>query len=123
MILSGELGETDWKVIVIDVRDPLAPKLNDIEDVKTHLPGLVEATREWFRVYKRPDGKPENNFAFNGEALNKAHALKIIDETNQAWKGLVNAPEADHGIKMYVLSCPCCDAMNDAKPIPLIALG
>merc|ERR1711939_1004136 len=23
-------GETDWKVIVVDVKDPLAPKLNDI---------------------------------------------------------------------------------------------
>merc|ERR1712014_568025 len=31
-------GETDWKIIVIDVNDPLAPKLNDIEDVERHLP-------------------------------------------------------------------------------------
>ena len=42
-------GETDWKVIVVDVADPLAPKLNDIEDVERHLPGLVRATNEWFR--------------------------------------------------------------------------
>lgn len=27
-------GETDWKVIVIDVNDPLASKLDDIEDVE-----------------------------------------------------------------------------------------
>jgi inorganic pyrophosphatase len=37
-------GETDWKVIVIDVNDPLAPRLNDIEDVERHLPGLIRAT-------------------------------------------------------------------------------
>lgn len=42
-------GETDWKVIVVDVLDPLAPKLNDIEDVERHLPGLIRATNEWFR--------------------------------------------------------------------------
>ena len=42
-------GETDWKVIVVDVRDPLAGKLNDIEDVERHLPGLIRATNEWFR--------------------------------------------------------------------------
>ena len=42
-------GETDWKVIVVDIRDPLAGKLNDIEDVERHLPGLVRATNEWFR--------------------------------------------------------------------------
>jgi inorganic pyrophosphatase len=63
--------ETDWKVIVIDVNDPLAPKLNDIEDVERHLPGLLRATNEWFRIYKIPDGKPENQFAFSGECKNK----------------------------------------------------
>ena len=63
--------ETDWKVIVIDVNDPLASKLNDIEDVERHLPGLIRATNEWFRIYKIPDGKPENQFAFTGECKNK----------------------------------------------------
>jgi hypothetical protein len=43
-------GETDWKVIVVDVQDPLASKLNDIEDVERHLPGLIRATNEWFRL-------------------------------------------------------------------------
>lgn len=42
-------GETDWKVIVVDVQDPLASKLNDIEDVERHQPGLIRATNEWFR--------------------------------------------------------------------------
>jgi len=51
-------GETDWKIIVIDVNDPLAPKLNDIEDVERHLPGLIRATNEWFRVRQRPIGSP-----------------------------------------------------------------
>merc|ERR1712000_317314 len=34
------------------VDDPLAPKLNDVEDVERHLPGLLRATNEWFRIYK-----------------------------------------------------------------------
>ncbi|ORZ40235.1 inorganic pyrophosphatase [Catenaria anguillulae PL171] len=74
-------GETDWKVIVIDVTDPLADKLNDIEDVERHLPGLLRATNEWFRIYKIPDGKPEN----------------VVHETHEAWKRLVNgqAPKND----------------------------
>lgn len=63
--------ETDWKIIVIDINDPLAPRLNDIEDVERHLPGLLRATNEWFRIYKIPDGKPENQFAFSGECKNK----------------------------------------------------
>ena len=56
-------GETDWKVIVVDVNDPLASRLNDIEDVERHLPGYLRATEEWFRIYKIPDGKPEVSFA------------------------------------------------------------
>lgn len=65
--------ETDWKVIVIDVNDPLAAKLHDVEDVERHLPGLLRATNEWFRIYKIPDGKPENQFAFTGECKNKKY--------------------------------------------------
>ena len=47
-------GETDWKVIVVDVNDPLASKLNDIEDVENNLPGLIRATNEWFRCVRFP---------------------------------------------------------------------
>lgn len=82
-------GETDWKVIVVDVNDPLAPKLNDIEDVERHLPGLLRATNEWFRVYKIPDGKPENQFAFSGEAKNKKYADEVIRECSEAWERLI----------------------------------
>ncbi|ORX60295.1 inorganic pyrophosphatase [Hesseltinella vesiculosa] len=83
-------GETDWKVITIDVNDPMAPKLNDIEDVEKQLPGLIRATNEWFRIYKIPDGKPENVFAFSGEAKNKKYATEVILETHEAWKSLIN---------------------------------
>lgn len=83
-------GETDWKVLVVDVQDPLASKLNDIEDVERHLPGLVRATNEWFRIYKIPDGKPENQFAFSGEAKNKKYATEIIHECHEAWRRLIS---------------------------------
>ncbi|KDQ63215.1 hypothetical protein JAAARDRAFT_29238 [Jaapia argillacea MUCL 33604] len=82
-------GETDWKVIVVDIQDPLASKLNDIEDVERHLPGLIRATNEWFRIYKIPDGKPENTFAFSGEAKNKKYATEIIHECHEAWRRLI----------------------------------
>lgn len=43
-------GETDWKVIGIDVRDAKAGQLNDITDVEKNFPGLLRATIEWFKV-------------------------------------------------------------------------
>ncbi|KAF2682780.1 pyrophosphatase-domain-containing protein [Lentithecium fluviatile CBS 122367] len=81
--------ETDWKIIVINVNDPLAPKLNDVEDVERHLPGLLRATNEWFRIYKIPDGKPENQFAFSGECKNKKYAMDIVRECAEAWERLI----------------------------------
>lgn len=87
-------GETDWKVIVVDVNDPLADRLNDIEDVERHLPGLIRATNEWFRIYKIPDGKPENAFAFSGEAKNKKYATEIVHECHEAWRRLIHGESA-----------------------------
>ena len=69
-------GETDWKVIVIDVNDPLAPKLNDIEDVETHLPGLLSYQR-MVQNLQNPDGKPENQFAFSGECKTRNTPKKL----------------------------------------------
>uniref|UniRef100_A0A2I2YM63 inorganic diphosphatase n=1 Tax=Gorilla gorilla gorilla TaxID=9595 RepID=A0A2I2YM63_GORGO len=82
-------GETDWKLIAINVNDPEASKFHDIDDVKKFKPGYLEATLNWFRLYKVPDGKPENQFAFNGEFKNKAFALEVIKSTHQCWKALL----------------------------------
>lgn len=90
-------GETDWKIITIDVRDPNADKLNDIADVEKVFPGLLRASVEWFRIYKIPDGKPENQFAFNGEAKNAEFATKIVAETHEFWTNLVTK-SGDHPI-------------------------
>ncbi|XP_008468471.1 inorganic pyrophosphatase [Diaphorina citri] len=76
-------GQTDWKIIAINVNDPNAAKLNDVADIETHFPGYLKATNEWFKIYKIPDGKPENVFALNGEAKNREFAHKVIEETNQ----------------------------------------
>ena len=42
-------GETDWKMMVIDVNDPQATELNNLEDVERLMPGFLAATRDWFR--------------------------------------------------------------------------
>ncbi|XP_076361551.1 inorganic pyrophosphatase-like isoform X2 [Tachypleus tridentatus] len=83
-------GETDWKIIAIDISDPLADQLNDIEDIKQHMPGFLQV----------PDGKPPNKFAFGGEAKKKDFAENIITETHQYWEELIQ-----NKIKKGELSC------------------
>lgn len=103
-------GETDWKVIVIDVKDPHASKVNDIEDVEKHFPGLLRATNEWFRIYKIPDGKPENKFAFTGEAKNKKYAEEVIQECSEAWEKLISGKSESKGIELTNTTLSNADA-------------
>ena len=81
-------GETDWKVICIAADDPLAPQLNDIEDVERILPGYVSVMREWLRMYKTPDGKPMNTFGLDERAMNREYTMGVIKETHDFWKTL-----------------------------------
>lgn len=110
-------GETDWKVIVIDVKDPHASKVNDIEDVEKHFPGLLRATNEWFRIYKIPDGKPENKFAFTGEAKNKKYAEEVIQECSEAWEKLISGKSEPKGIELTNSTLSNADA-SASESIP-----
>lgn len=82
-------GELDWKVIVVNCEDALADEVFDIHDVFVKCPGLLEATREWFRDYKLPDGKPRNKFAMSGTYRNKKETIRTIQECHGAWRRLV----------------------------------
>lgn len=91
-------GETDWKLIGIDVNDPLSSELNDIDDVLKLMPGLLPATVEWFKIYKMPDGKPPNEFAFDAKAKNAAFAANVVSQLHDQWKKLMAGAETQEGI-------------------------
>uniref|UniRef100_A0A669BBC1 inorganic diphosphatase n=1 Tax=Oreochromis niloticus TaxID=8128 RepID=A0A669BBC1_ORENI len=101
-------GEMDWKVIAINAEDPDAKNLNSIEDVRKNRPGHLEATVEWFRKYKVPDGKPENKFGFNGEFKDKDFAVEIIKSTHEHWRALVQKQKNTGGIDCK--NTLCCDS-------------
>eukprot|EP01094_Clydonella_sp_ATCC50884_P010748 TRINITY_DN20589_c0_g1_i1.p1 TRINITY_DN20589_c0_g1~~TRINITY_DN20589_c0_g1_i1.p1 ORF type:complete len:448 (+),score=175.70 TRINITY_DN20589_c0_g1_i1:50-1345(+) len=97
-------GETDWKVIVIDVTDPLAAQMNDMDDVNRLMPGFSFTIYEWLRTYKMPAGKPPNEFAFDGAARNKAYALDVVEENHQFWKRLISG-EIPPKAEKYDVAC------------------
>jgi inorganic pyrophosphatase len=55
----------------------------------SHHPNQGPPTSTSARIYKIPDGKGENAFAFSGEAKNKKYATEIIHECNEAWRRLI----------------------------------
>ncbi|XP_071808703.1 inorganic pyrophosphatase-like [Asterias amurensis] len=97
-------GETDWKILAIDVRDKLAKDLNDLQDIKKHMPGFLESTFEWFKIYKVPDGKPFNTFAFNDEPKGKDFALSIIKQTHEQWQRLMQGKTDPAGLSCENIS-------------------
>lgn len=101
-------GETDWKVIAINTADPDAKHINTLDDVRKSRPGHLEATVDWFRKYKLPDGKPENQFGFNGEFQDKDFAAEVIRSTHDHWKALVQQQTDAAGIECQNVSC--CDS-------------
>ncbi|KAI5190742.1 nucleosome-remodeling factor 38 kDa subunit [Nematocida sp. AWRm77] len=92
-------GECDWKVVVISTQDKLYKSLNTLKDVETHMPGLLDETREWFRNYKMPGGSPSNEFGNNEAYLDAEEAAKVVMETHNYWKELVKE-ESHKGISL-----------------------
>lgn len=82
-------GETDWKIIAIDVSDPLASKLNDVNDVEVNMPGFLGSIRDWFAVYKIPTGKPKNSFVAEGKFYDREFALGLIKHNHESWNSLL----------------------------------
>lgn len=83
-------GETDWKILCIDVNDPKAHLVNSLEDVETHFPGVIKETFTFLRDYKIPSGSGPNQFAFNGELKDQKFALRVVEETHGQWTKLIN---------------------------------
>lgn len=106
-------GETDWKVIAIDVRDPLAAEMHDVADVERLMPGLLKETIDWFKYYKVPDGKPVNTIGLGEKVEGREFALRVVEETNAAWKRLLAGEIPAHTDK-YHLSIKnfSADALN-----------
>ena len=75
-------------MICIAADDPLAPRLNDVGDVESVMPGCISVMREWFRNYKTTDGKPQNAFGLEEAAMGKQYTLNVIQETHEFWKKL-----------------------------------
>jgi len=87
-LLDG--GETDWKVIVMNSVEADKENINNLDNLRSKKPGVLEAVRKFFTVYKVPAGKPENVFAYNGEVKDAALAVEVIKYTHDAWKEMIS---------------------------------
>jgi inorganic pyrophosphatase len=78
---SNGTAETDWKLIVVDAGSTIR-SLNQLPSA------VVPTLREWLKLYKTAEGKPENTFALEGEVVPAATAVAITMGTHQSWRSL-----------------------------------
>lgn len=83
-------GETDWKLLVVDVDDSSeleARTWHKVDDIPADRVGEI---RDWFRKYKTAEGKTENIFALGGKIVDEIQALRTAKRTHQHWRDLVD---------------------------------
>jgi len=97
-------GETDWKIVCIDVNDPLAKELNTASDVEKKLKDRLKESFEFLRDYKIPDGKGANKFAFDSALKDENFAVKVTEECHDEWKKLIKG-DLDKNISVANVTC------------------
>ncbi|KAJ7116796.1 inorganic diphosphatase [Mycena crocata] len=82
-------GILRWTLLAVDIADPLAARVHNIADLERECPGMVTATKEWFRLYKLPDGKDQNTLELGGEVKETDFAREILRKAHQGWRNVV----------------------------------
>ena len=88
-------GETDWKVIAINVNDPNCDDIDTLDSVEYYKPGCLNAVKRWFENYKTVRGKEKNCFAFNGEYKDMEYTKNVILKCHEMWKNLFYKDESN----------------------------
>lgn len=110
-------GETDWKMLVVDVNaGDTKSKWKTLKDVPQD---TQAALLEWFRMYKVPEGKGENEIPkIKGDSgspwiKDEKFAARVAFETHEEWCKLTKV-DGDY--------CRAFSSAEHAKVFPLLTL-
>ncbi|OAA63156.1 Inorganic pyrophosphatase [Cordyceps fumosorosea ARSEF 2679] len=79
---------TDWKVLAIDVKDPIASKVNNVDDLEVFRPGSKQSFYDWFIYYKVIKGSGKN-FIVGGKFQDADTMIAHIHESHDFWLNLM----------------------------------
>ncbi|CAH0485186.1 unnamed protein product [Peronospora farinosa] len=80
-------GEVDHKILVISLSDKDVDKINNVSDLQSVKPGVLDALVDWLKKYKIPEGKSENLFSQEKPTSAEA-AIQIVADTHERWQKL-----------------------------------
>jgi inorganic pyrophosphatase len=86
-------GETDWKILTIDINDPLAPFVNNFEDLEKYRPGMLDDFYAWFTYYKVARGS--DVISITGNAYQNASFIveEVLPQGHKWWQDLIAGKE------------------------------
>ncbi|KAL2830849.1 inorganic pyrophosphatase [Aspergillus cavernicola] len=87
-IAPNDGGETDWKVLGIDVNDPIASLVDNFSDVEKYRPGLIQSYFDWFTYYKVARGDDVIPIVGNSYR-NSTFATAVVEQSHGYWLDLV----------------------------------
>merc|ERR1712216_714314 len=87
--LPGPQGETDWKVLVVDVDSPEMTSNPNAQLADLKKPEELTEIIEWFRNYKTAEGKGLNKFGLDEKIIGPEESFRVVMDTHKFWKGLM----------------------------------
>jgi inorganic pyrophosphatase len=82
-------GETDWKVLVVDVDSPEMTSNPNAQLADLKKPEELTEIIEWFRNYKTAEGKGLNKFGLDEKIIGPEESFRVVMDTHKFWKGLM----------------------------------
>ena len=97
-------GECDWKVITQRVSASAADcrEISVYKSLKDVPQSRIDQIVDWFRNYKTADGKPQNEFGFEGKVLDEAFAMDVIETTRAQYDALRAGTSGANGKGFWV---------------------
>ncbi|KAJ4983225.1 inorganic pyrophosphatase [Stagonosporopsis vannaccii] len=77
--------ETDWKMMGIDMKNPLAAVVNSIEEVEKYRPVITQAFYDWFDGFQE-----DKTLIISTGDQDQIFCLQQVAESHDFWKDLVS---------------------------------
>ncbi|KAH7148364.1 inorganic pyrophosphatase [Dactylonectria macrodidyma] len=87
----------NWKVIGIDVNDPLAGLVNHVFDLERYRPGLSDAFFHWLRYHEVPRGDFTLD-VIDGKWQKEKFMAKTVKKSHDYWRELLRGQVNHHGV-------------------------
>ncbi|KAK0397995.1 hypothetical protein QR680_002378 [Steinernema hermaphroditum] len=79
----------DWKIVCVDVNDPLTQKIKEVYQLEFVMPGIIRAIHEFFYLFKVPRRGGVTPIAFKGSYRKVEVVNQILSVSHSLWRNVI----------------------------------